>query len=71
MILLGRIIVGTPSASCYVLAVDEVVEKKAGKQTWGVAWFYSSIAGKAIRSVSNHVMSLVDTEKENRRVFRQ
>ena len=64
MILLRTIILGIPSASRYVLAVDEVVEKKAGKKTWGVNWFYSSIAGKTIRSVSNHVISLVDTEKE-------
>ena len=64
IILLRTRLLGIPNASRYVLAVDEVVEKKAGKRTWGVNWFYSSIAGKAIRSVSNHVISLVDTEKE-------
>lgn len=64
IILLRTVVLGVPSASKYVLAMDEVVEKKAGKHTWGVDWFYSSIAGKAIRSVSNHVISLVDTEKE-------
>jgi len=64
MIFLRTILFGIPSSSRYVLAVDEVVEKKAGKKTWGVNWFYSSIAGKVIRSVSNHVISLVDTEKE-------
>lgn len=64
MILFRTIVLGIPSGSRYVLAVDEVVEKKAGKKTWGVNWFYSSTAGKVIRSVSNHVISLVDTEKE-------
>jgi len=45
----------------YCLALDEVVEDKAGKETHGVNWFYSSIVGKVIRSVSYHVISLVDT----------
>ena len=47
----------------YVLAVDEVVAKKAGKKTFGVNWFYSSIAGKAIRSISFHAISVVDTKR--------
>ena len=64
LLLLGVVIIGIPDSNRYVLAVDEVVEKKAGKRTWGVNWFYSSIAGRPIRSVSNHVISLVDTEKE-------
>jgi len=64
LILLRVVVMGIPDSTRYVLAVDEVVEKKAGKRTWGVDWFYSSIAGKAIRAVSNHVISLVDTEKE-------
>lgn len=65
LLLLRTVLIGIPDAHRYVLAVDEVVEKKAGNRTWGVNWFYSSIAGRPIRSVSNHVMSLVDTEKEN------
>ena len=48
----------------YLLAFDETVEDKAGKSTWGVNWFYSSIASKVIRSVSSHVVSLVDSKKE-------
>jgi len=48
----------------YALAFDEVVEDKAGKKTFGLSWFYSSIAGKVIRSISHHVVSLVDTKKE-------
>ena len=48
----------------YILALDEVVEDKAGKHTFGINWFYSSIAGGVVRSISNHVISIVDTEKE-------
>lgn len=48
----------------YLLTFDETVEDKAGKSTWGVNWFYSSIASRVIRSVSNHVVSLVDSKKE-------
>ena len=64
LILLRTLIVGFPDSNRYVLAVDEVVEKKAGKKTWGLEWFYSSIAGRPIRSVSNHAISLVDTEEK-------
>ena len=48
----------------YVLALDETVEDKAGKKTHGVNWFYSSIAAKVIRSISSHVISIIDTKKE-------
>jgi hypothetical protein len=41
------------------------VQGKAGKHTHGVGWFYSSIAGKVIRAISHHVISLVDTEQES------
>ena len=64
-ILLKSIIVGIPDAKHYMLAFDEVVEDKSGKHTFGLAWFYSSIAGKVIRSISHHVVTLVDTKKEN------
>ena len=36
----------------YLLAADETVEDKAGKQTYGIGMFYSSIVQKAIRSIS-------------------
>lgn len=54
----------SPCPMRYILALDETVEGKAGKHTFGVNWFYSSIAGRVIRSVSNHVISIVDTKKE-------
>lgn len=63
LVLLRSIIVLKAESSRYVLAIDEVVEQKSGKHTWGVNWFYSSIASRPIRSVSNHVLSLVDTKK--------
>jgi putative transposase len=49
----------------FFLALDETVEDKSRDSTFGIGWFYSSIAGKVIRSVSNHVISMVDAEKEN------
>ncbi len=55
---------GQSEGQRYVLALDETVRGKAGKQTYGVNWFYSSIAGKVIRSISSHVISIVDTKKE-------
>ena len=54
----------SPCPMRYILALDETVKGKAGKHTFGVNWFYSSIAGRVIRSVSNHVISIVDTKKE-------
>lgn len=49
----------------YILAIDEVVEDKSGKATYGVNWFYSSIIGRPIRSVSHHVISLVNVKAKN------
>jgi len=46
----------------FLLALDEVVEDKSGKQTHLIGRFYSSIVGKAIRSVCFHVCSLVEVE---------
>ena len=48
----------------YILSLDEVVEDKAGKYTHGINWFYSSICGKVIRSISCHVISIIDTTRE-------
>ena len=44
----------------FLLALDEVVEDKSGKQTHGIGRFFSSIAGKPIRSVCYHVCSLIE-----------
>jgi len=65
ILLLRTLIIGVPASKDYVLAFDEVVEDKSGKKTHGLGWFYSSIAGKTIRSVSHHVVSLVNTKQEN------
>lgn len=64
ILLLTSTYASSSSKDSYLIALDEVVESKAGKCTFGVDWFYSSIAGRVIWSVSNHVISLVDTEKE-------
>ena len=50
------------STSIYILAIDEVVEKKSGKSTVGIGRFFSSIAGRPIRSVCFHVVSLIDVK---------
>lgn len=45
----------------YILAVDETVEGKAGKESWGLGNFYSSSAQKSIKSVCFFNLSLIDT----------
>ena len=46
----------------YLLAADETVEDKAGKHTYGLSHFYSSIVQKAIKSVSFLAIVLIDVE---------
>lgn len=48
----------------YLLVGDETVEGKAGKNTYGINRFYSSVAQRAINSVSFLALSLVDTTTE-------
>ena len=48
----------------YLLAADETVKAKAGKQTHGLGRFYSSMAKQVIRSVSFLAISIIDTQKE-------
>ena len=47
----------------YVLAGDEVVVSKAGKQTHGLGRFYSSIAQRPIPGLSFFALSLVDVRQ--------
>ncbi len=47
----------------YLLAGDDVVVSKAGKKTYGVGRFYSSIAGRPISSLSFLTLSLIDVEQ--------
>jgi len=47
----------------YILAGDETVVSKAGKQTFGVERFFSGLKGKVIRGISFFVLSLVDTKE--------
>lgn len=46
----------------YLLVLDETTEKKAGKSSYGLGSFYSSLAGKAIASVSFLGASVVNTK---------
>ena len=48
----------------HLLAADETVEGKAGKQTYGIGLFYSSIVQKAIRSINFLAISIIDVEAE-------
>ena len=47
----------------YILAGDETVVSKAGKQTFGVERFFSGLKGKVIRGLSFFVVSLVDVRE--------
>ena len=46
-----------------ILAYDDTVEGKAGKETSKVGYFFSSIAGKAIKSVAFGVLGLVSVNE--------
>lgn len=47
----------------YLVAIDETVEDKAGKQTAHLGFFYSSKLGKVIRSISIGGLSLIAVDK--------
>src|ERR1700690_1974460 len=47
----------------YILAGDEVVEGKAGKETYGLGRFFSSLQNRVIPSLAFFVFSLVDVEE--------
>ena len=48
--------------SVYLLAGDEVVVSKSGKNTYGVDRFYSSIQNQVIKSVAFLELVLIDVE---------
>ncbi|MDQ3179412.1 MAG: transposase [Acidobacteriota bacterium] len=45
----------------YIVAGDETVVSKAGRQTFGIDRFFSGLKGKVVRGLSFFVLSLVDT----------
>jgi putative transposase len=49
----------------YLLAGDEVVVSKSGKQTYGLERFFSSLASKPISGLSFFVLSLVSVEQRH------
>jgi putative transposase len=53
----------TRSDGVYLLAGDEVVVSKAGKQTYGVGRFYSGLAQRVIPSVSFVAVSVIDVQQ--------
>ncbi len=48
----------------YTLAGDESVVTKAGKKTYGIDRFFSSIFGKPVRGLAFFALSLIDVESE-------
>ncbi len=49
----------------YILAGDECVVTKSGKQTFGLDRFFSSLYGKPVKAVSFFVLSLVSTQERH------
>lgn len=47
----------------YLLCGDETVEDKAGKCTYGIGWFFSSIVGVPIRGICILGLSIIDTSR--------
>lgn len=52
------------SSATYVLVLDETTESKAGKCSYGLGSFYSSLLGKVVNSVSFLGASLVNVKSE-------
>lgn len=49
--------------SVYILAGDETPVSKAGKQTYGLGWVYSSVLNKAIPGLAFFSMAIIDVKK--------
>ena len=47
----------------YALAGDEVVTTKSGNQTYGVDWFFSSLAQRPVKGLAFFALSLVGLEQ--------
>ncbi|MEI2421877.1 transposase, partial [Arthrospira platensis SPKY2] len=50
------------SETVYVLAGDECVMTKSGKQTHGLDRFFSSLYGKPVPGIALFALSLIDTQ---------
>jgi len=49
----------------YILAADECVEAKSGKSSFGLGYFFSSLAKKVIPSISFAHLSILNVEKKD------
>jgi len=56
--------VNSAEDSAYILALDETVEGKSRKNTYGIGDFFSSTLDKVIKGVSFSAISLIDTKQE-------
>jgi IS4 transposase len=52
------------SSEVYLLAGDEVVVTKAGKKTYGLERFFSSLYGKSLTGLSFFTLSLVSVQQK-------
>ena len=48
----------------YAIAGDEVVTTKSGEKTYGVDWFFSSLADRPVKGLAFFVLSLVGLEQQ-------
>ena len=53
------------SNEAYLLAGDEVVVTKAGKKTYGIDRFFSSLYGKSVSGLSFFALSLISVKKRD------
>ena len=56
-----RLVLGRPGAE-YILVGDESVVTKAGKHTYGLDRFFSSLLGRPVQSIAIFALSLVDVK---------
>lgn len=53
------------SDTVYICAIDEVVEGKHGKSTYGLSQFYSSTLKKPIKAISSVALTVINVEKRS------
>ncbi|NJL75288.1 MAG: transposase [Saprospiraceae bacterium] len=63
MALVSKFVLNSKDERVYVLALDETVEGKSRKSTYGMSRFFSSTLDKVITGVSFSAISLIDTKE--------
>lgn len=62
MALVGKFVISSKDERVYILALDETVEGKSRKSTYGMSRFFSSTLDKVINGISFSALSLIDTK---------